>query len=57
MIPELDYEGFFLNSPDGLSIIMTAFNIGCRDPFPIEMIYLPWVHTRGQVGIICEIVG
>ena len=45
----MDYEGFYLHSPEGLSIIMTAFNLGCKDPFPIEMIYGPWDHTKGQV--------
>ena len=45
----MDYEGFHLSSPDGLSIIMTAYTTGSKDPFPIDMIYGPWVHTSGQV--------
>lgn len=49
VVPEMDYEGFHLSSPDGLSIIMTAYTAGSKDPFPIDMIYGPWVHTSGQV--------
>ena len=51
VIPEMDYEGFSLPSPSGLSIIMTTFNVASKDPFPIDMIYGPWVHTKGQVRI------
>ena len=47
----MDYEGFSLPSPSGLSIIMTTFNVASKDPFPIDMIYGPWVHTKGQVRI------
>lgn len=45
----MDYEGFYVPSTEGLNIIMTAFNVGSKDPFPIEMIYEPWIHTKGQV--------
>ena len=30
VIPELDYKGFHLPSPEGLSIVITAFNTACR---------------------------
>ena len=49
VVPEMDYEGFHLPSLEGLSIIMTAYTAGSKDPFPIDMIYGPWVHTSGQV--------
>ncbi len=54
-MPEMDYEGFHLSSPDGLSIIMTAYTTGSKDPFPIDMIYGPWVHTSGQVSTVCTV--
>lgn len=54
VVPEMDYEGFHLSSPDGLSIIMTAYTAGSKDPFPIDMIYGPWVHTSGQVMMLVK---
>jgi CCR4-NOT transcription complex subunit 1 len=50
VVPEMDYEGFHVPTTEGLNIIMTAFNIGSKDPFPIEMIYEPWIHTKGQLS-------
>ena len=49
LILHLDYPGFILPSPEGLSLIMTAYNMACREPFPLECVHLAWANPRGQV--------
>lgn len=46
---ELDYPGFFLPSPEALSLIMTTHRMVSRDPFPLEVLYLGWDNPKGQV--------
>ena len=49
LILHLDYQGFYLPSPEALSLIMTAYNMACREPFPLECVHLAWANPRGQV--------
>ena len=49
LILHLDYPGFILPSPEALSLIMTAYNMACREPFPLECVHLAWSNPRGQV--------
>ena len=49
LILHLDYPGFILPSPESLSLIMTAYNMACREPFPLECLHLAWTNPRGQV--------
>ena len=49
LILHLDYPGFVLPSPEALSLIMTAYNMACREPFPLECVHLSWSNPRGQV--------
>ena len=50
VINELDYPGFYIPSPEGLSLIMTAYNMCCKDNFPMGLVFLLWVNKKGQVS-------
>ena len=52
LILHLDYPGFVLPSPEALSLIMTAYNLACREPFPLECVHLAWANPRGQVRLV-----
>ena len=56
MILNLDYPEFYLESPEGLSLIMTGFKSITRDPFPLETIYLSWSCTRGQLSLLRQAI-
>lgn len=49
LILHLDYPEFYLPSPEALSLVMTAYNMACREPFPLECVHLAWTNPRGQV--------
>ena len=51
MIQSLDYPGFYVPSPEALSLIITAYNQASRDPFPLDCLYMvEWRNTRGQLS-------
>lgn len=56
MILNLDYPEFYLDSPEGLALIMTGFKSVTRDPFPLETIYLGWSCTRGQLSLLRQAI-
>ena len=56
VILNLDYPEFFLESPEGLSLIMTGYKSVSRDPFPLETIYLGWSCTRGQLSLLRQAI-
>ena len=56
VILHLDYPEFYLDSPEGLSLIFTAFKSVSREPFPLETIYLGWSCTRGQLSLFKQAI-
>ena len=56
MILNLDYPEFYLDSPEGLSLIVTGYKSVSRDPFPVEMIYLVWSCTGGQLSLLRQAI-
>jgi CCR4-NOT transcription complex subunit 1 len=56
LILHLDYPGFILPSPEALSLIMTAYNMACREPFPLECVHLAWSNPRGQLSWYLQVL-
>ncbi len=56
VILNLDYPEFYLDSPEGLSLIITGYKSVSRDPFPLETVYLTWSCTRGQLSLLKQAI-
>ena len=49
VVAELDHRDFYVNSKEGLKIIVRALSKALNEPFPIELIFRQWKNTEGQV--------
>lgn len=52
----LDYPEFYLSSPDGLNLIVSAFKFATRDTFPVECFYMDWRNTRGHLSLLKQAI-
>ena len=56
VILNLDYPEFYIDSPEGLALIMTGFKSVSRDQFPVGTIYFGWTCSRGQLSLLKQAI-